>query len=67
MHDTWLIVTMCYLGLVKTGKNGKKWQQNLKKYILAREQKEFKEEMKREVSASLPLKLSKEKQDLKCV
>ena len=37
--------------------------EELKKYkdILAREQKEFKEEMKREVSASLPSQLRKEK------
>ena len=42
--------------------------EELKKYkdILAREQKEFKE-MKREVSASLPSQLSKEKQNLKHV
>ena len=65
MHDTWLIVTMHYLALVKTGKIAEEF----KKYkdILAREQKGFKEEMKREVSASLPFQLSKEKQDLKCV
>ena len=37
------------------------------KYILAREQKELKEEMKRELSASLPSQPSKEKQNLKCV
>ena len=36
------------------------------KDIFAREQKEF-EEMKREVSASLPSQLSKEKQNLKHV
>ena len=43
--------------------------EELKKYkdILAREQKEFKEEMKKEVSASLPYQLSKEKQNLKHV
>ena len=34
------------------------------KDILAREQKESKEEIKREVSASLPSQISKEKQDL---
>ena len=40
--------------------------EELQKYkdILAREQKEFNEEMKREVSASLPSQLSKEKQNL---
>ena len=40
--------------------------EELQKYkdILAREQKEFKQDMKREVSASLPFQLSKEKQDL---
>ena len=37
------------------------------KNILAREQKEFREEMEREVSVSLPFQLVKEKQDLKCV
>ena len=37
------------------------------KNILAREQKEFREEMEREVSASLPFQLVKEKQDLKHV
>ena len=37
------------------------------KDILAREQQEFKEEMMREVSASLPSQLSKERQNLKCV
>ena len=37
------------------------------KDILAREKKEFKEEMKKEVSASLPSQLSKEKQNLKYV
>ena len=43
--------------------------EELKKYIqiLEREQNEFGEEMEREVSASLPFQLSKEKQDLKCV
>ena len=43
--------------------------EELQKYkdILAREQKEFKEEMKRVVSASLPSQLGKEKQDLKHV
>ena len=41
----------------------------LKKYkdILAREQKEFREEMEREVSALLPFQLVKEKWDLKWV
>ena len=37
------------------------------KDILAREQQEFQEEMKREVSASLPSQLSKEKENLKHV
>ena len=41
--------------------------EELKKYkdILVREQKEFREEMERDVSASLPLQLVKEKQDLR--
>ena len=41
--------------------------EELKKYkdILVTEQREFKEEMKREVSTSLPSQLSKEKQNLK--
>ena len=37
------------------------------KDILAREQKEFREEMEREVSALLSLQLVKKKQDLKQV
>ena len=43
--------------------------EEFKKYkdILAREQKEFREEMEREVSAFLPFQLVKEKQDLKRV
>ena len=43
--------------------------EELKKYkdILAREQKEFKEEMEREVSAFLPFQLVKEEQDVKHV
>ena len=43
--------------------------EELKKYkdILAREQKEVREEMGREVSAFLPFQLVKEKQDLKQV
>ena len=35
------------------------------KNILAREQKEFREEMETEVSASFPCQLVKEKQDLR--
>ena len=43
--------------------------EEFKKYkdILAREQKEFREEMEREVSAFLPFQLDKEKQNLKQV
>ena len=43
--------------------------EEFKKYkdILAREQKEFREEMEREVSAFLPFHLVKEKWDLKQV
>ena len=43
--------------------------EEFKKYkdILAREQKEFREEMEREVSALLPFQLDKEKQNLKQV
>ena len=43
--------------------------EEFKKYkdILAREQKEFREEMKREVSTLLPFQLDKEKWDLKWV
>ena len=43
--------------------------EEFKKYkdILAREQKEFREEIEREVSALLPFQLAKEKQDLKGV
>ena len=43
--------------------------EEFKKYkdILAREQKEFREEMEREVSAFLPFQLVKEKRDLKWV
>ena len=37
------------------------------KDILVREQKEFREEMEREISAFLPFQLVKEKQDLKQV
>ena len=59
----------CHHELFCVNKNRKKVVEELQKYkdILAREQKEFKEEMKREVSASLPSQLSKEKQNLKCV
>ena len=43
--------------------------EEFKKYkdILAREQKEFREEMEREVGAFLPFQLVKEKWDLKQV
>ena len=43
--------------------------EEFKKYkdILAREQKEFREEMEREVSAFLPFQLDREKQDLNWV
>ena len=43
--------------------------EEFKKYkvIISREQKEFREEMGREVSAFLPFQLVKEKQDLKRV
>ena len=43
--------------------------EEFKKYkdILAREQKEFREEMEREVSAFLPFKLDREWQDLNWV
>ena len=43
--------------------------EELQKYkdIMARQQREFKEEMKREVSVSLPSQLSKEKQNVKHV
>ena len=43
--------------------------EDFRKYkdILVREQKEFREEMEREVSALLPFQLDKEKQNLKWV
>ena len=43
--------------------------EEFKKYkdILAREQREFREEMEREVRAFLPFQLDKEKQDLNWV
>ena len=48
-------------------KKQEKMAEEFKKYknILAREQKEFREEMEREVSASLPSQLVKERQDLR--
>ena len=55
---------MCYLGWIK---KQERMAEEFKKYknILAREQKEFREEMEREVSASLPSQLVKEKQGLR--
>ena len=47
----------------KTGRDGRRVPEIQK--ILPREQKEFREEMEREVSVSLPFHLVKEKQDLK--
>ena len=48
-------------------KKQEKMAEEFQKYknILAREQKEFREEMEREVSASLHSQLVKEKQDLR--
>ena len=65
MHDTWLIITTSYFGLTKPEKMAEEFQKY--KDILAREQNEFKEEMKREVSASVSSQLSKEKQNLQHV
>ena len=59
-----IINTMCYLGWIK---KQEKMAEEFQKYknILAREQKEFWEEIERKVSASLPSQLVKEKQDLR--
>ena len=55
---------MCYFGWIK---KEEKMAEEFQKYknILAREQKELREEKEREVSASLPFQLVKEKQDLR--
>ena len=53
--------------LLWADKKQEKMTEEFQKYknILAREQKEFREEMEREASASLPFQLVKEKQDLR--
>ena len=53
---------MCYLGQKKQEKMAEEFQKY--KNILTREQKEFKEEMERGVSVSLPCQLVKEKENL---